>query len=130
MVIEIHLSLLREPPELTEMMNKKKFNLIWAILCVIPFLWIYPYWKLQKLPQGLIINVLPPLLFFGLWYFGDHRFIFIFLGGASTSYGNIIPNVFFIRRWGKKWNHQIESAISNSESQDSESDSENSKSQK
>ena len=101
------------------METKKKVSMTWQIVLmtiglIIPLVWLYPFYKVQKLGYGILINVLGYLSFFVpllLWdYDGmSDEMTMIFSTGIMVIWIVKIPILFyFLIKWSRAWNKKCE----------------------
>lgn len=89
-------------------MVKKAPVKIWQqiILCLIPYLWIYGFYRINKLQTGLLLTLVTFLASIGF----QLLLPFPYGLGASLLFGFILT-IYFMTSWSNKWNNIITNKI-------------------
>jgi hypothetical protein len=85
------------------LVEQKPVNVNWQTLfCIIPYVWIWAFYRIEKLRMGVLIA--------------------IGAGLASAAWGTLIPfpygllgnlvisivlPIYFIRKWSREWNERV-----------------------
>ena len=93
------------------MVERKPVNVgVQVVLCIIPYLWIYGFYRIEKLQMGIVLAIvtLIPSFFMSMTPLVPYgSFITIFLG--------VVLPIAFIVYWSSKWNEQILSGVQEDE---------------
>mgnify|MGYP002637986004 CR=1 FL=1 len=104
---------------ITHIKNNEKVNLgyqigILVLGLIIPFVWLYPFHKINKLGYGLIISIILTAGMFMPMFFAselnsvpDVGLILFFI----LYFGKIPVLFYFLIRWSRKWNAWLDSKI-------------------
>ena len=85
-------------------MEKKPVSIGWQVVFVIiPYVWIYAFYRIEKLRIGIVLAIITTIVGIGF------QMILPFPWGlAFALFGNAWLVVFFHRRWTKQWNSKFE----------------------
>ena len=85
------------------MVALKRVNVgIQVIFCIIPYLWVYGFYRIEKLRMGLVIIVVTFVASIGIQMLLPYPY------GLGTAYifSIVLPTVFMIR-WSREWNVRV-----------------------
>ena len=85
------------------MVTLKRVNVgIQVIFCIIPYLWIYGFYRIEKLRMGLVIIVVTFVASIGIQMLLPYPY------GLGTAYifSIVLPTAFIIR-WSREWNVRV-----------------------
>lgn len=83
--------------------EQKPVNVNWQTLfCVIPYVWIWAFYRIEKLRMGILIAVGAGLAS-GAWSV-IMPFPYGLLGNLVIS---IVFPIYFIRQWSREWNERV-----------------------
>ena len=85
------------------MVEQKPVNVgVQVLFCFIPFLWIYGFYRIEKLRMAIVLGFVTALPMIGL------QIVFPFPYGVGLSYilAFAIP-IYFIVRWSREWNELV-----------------------
>lgn len=99
-------------------MTFKTVNItIQIILVFIPLVNLWAWYRIKKIWYGIGLNILSPLILSGFLFLdeiitlenpNENISIIIVITGFIFQY---IPNLYFMYRWSKKWNKNINDEI-------------------
>lgn len=87
------------------MVEQKPVNVGWQIaFCIIPYLWIYAFYRIEKLGMGLVLVVVTLIASIGFQIVLPFPY-----GFASAVLLDIVLPISFIVNWSREWNTRISS---------------------
>ncbi len=87
------------------MVQQKRVNVgLQIVFCIVPYLWIYGFYRINKLRMGLILTLVTFLVSIGF----QLLLPFPYGLGVSLLFGFILT-IYFMISWSKKWNTQFSS---------------------
>jgi hypothetical protein len=85
------------------MVEQKPVNVNWQTLfCIIPYVWIWAFYRIEKLRMGIVIAVGAGLASVALGMLIP--FPYGLLGNLVIS---IVIPIYFIRKWSIEWNDRV-----------------------
>ena len=71
-----------------------------VILCIIPLVWLYGFYRIEKLTAGILMVIAVAILAIVL------LFIPVFGAGLAWLASAILP-IYYIVKWSQEWNESI-----------------------
>ena len=94
------------------MVEKKSVNVnLQTVLIFLPFVWIWGFYRIDKLRRGLglMVAISVGMLFVGV-------LVYIITGVPTTEYTNltwityivsVLIGIYYMRKWSQEWNDKI-----------------------
>jgi peptidoglycan biosynthesis protein MviN/MurJ (putative lipid II flippase) len=83
--------------------EQKPVNVNWQTLfCVLPYIWIYAFYRIEKLRMGIVIAIVTIVASVAVSMI--FPFPYGLVGNLVISIG--IP-IYFIRQWSREWNQRV-----------------------
>ena len=85
------------------MVEKKPVNVNWQTLfAFIPIVWLWAFWRIEKLRLALLLLV-------GILAFQTVMAMLLpFPWGLGAQWAiQILPVIFFVRKWSREWNEKV-----------------------
>jgi len=72
-----------------------------VILCIIPLVWLYGFFRIEKLMAGILMVIGVAIISYVIW------FIIPFFGYAIAWLVSFLVPLYYIVKWSQEWNENI-----------------------
>jgi len=85
------------------MVQQKSVSIAWQMLfTVIPFVWIYAFYRIEKLIYGILLAIGTAAIISAIQMIIPHPY-----GAAITWPVSILIPIYFVRKWSIEWNSKF-----------------------
>ncbi len=85
------------------MVERKRVSIaVQVILCLIPLLWIYGFYRIEKLIAAIVLGIVVVIIATAIQFL----FPFEFGYGLACLLSFLIP-IYFLAKWSQEWNDKV-----------------------
>jgi len=86
------------------MVNQKPVSIaVQVILCIIPLVWLYGFYRIEKLGVGILMVIGVSILVIVIQFL-----IPIYVGYAIAWLVSFLVPIYYMVKWSQKWNDKFE----------------------